>query len=240
MFLSQNPDVKSFDIYRPAWEFLKDAPKFQSIQMALKAGSQQKPETSTTSDAPDSPAKVVTSRASRPPGSKKSKRLLEEEKILANVNNVIQGNVARGSGTSSSAMLAAALETFTSSLIREWRMEAAYRNADPELKRKYDNAMLSERLAEMEAATAARNATTSNAPTSRVIGTPVVGAAVAVTPAAVTTTAPVTTTTAPDITTLQPTGWLGHCNFGGLGRASVYEEDSQPIIYEESYKESLF
>ena len=42
IFLEQNPSINSFDLYRPAWEFLKDSAKFQSITMALKAAPQGK------------------------------------------------------------------------------------------------------------------------------------------------------------------------------------------------------
>ena len=31
IFLEKNPDVKSFDIYRPSWEFLKSSAKFSTI-----------------------------------------------------------------------------------------------------------------------------------------------------------------------------------------------------------------
>ena len=80
IFLQQNPDVKSFDIYRPSWEFLKDSAKFQSICIALQvaavgqkgsnADDNNDPESNTESTA------VAVTRASRPMGAKKAKRAL--------------------------------------------------------------------------------------------------------------------------------------------------------------------
>ncbi len=40
IYLEQYPGVKSFDIYGPSFEISKYAPKFQSIVIALNAGSQ--------------------------------------------------------------------------------------------------------------------------------------------------------------------------------------------------------
>jgi len=34
MFLEQNPDVKSFDLYQPSWEYLKESAKFATICLA--------------------------------------------------------------------------------------------------------------------------------------------------------------------------------------------------------------
>jgi hypothetical protein len=36
IFLDENPNVSSFDIYRPSWEYLKDCAKFASITKALQ------------------------------------------------------------------------------------------------------------------------------------------------------------------------------------------------------------
>jgi hypothetical protein len=37
IFLELNPNVNSFDIYCPSWEYLKDSPKFVSISKALQS-----------------------------------------------------------------------------------------------------------------------------------------------------------------------------------------------------------
>ena len=36
IFLDENPNVSSFDIYRPSWEYLKDCAKFAFITKALQ------------------------------------------------------------------------------------------------------------------------------------------------------------------------------------------------------------
>jgi hypothetical protein len=35
IFLEQNQEVKSFDLYRPSWEFLKESPKFATIMLSI-------------------------------------------------------------------------------------------------------------------------------------------------------------------------------------------------------------
>jgi len=170
IFLEQYPEVKSFDIYRPSWEFLKDAPKFQSIIVALNGISHGKEE--------DRKSTGVT-RGTRAMGTKKCKRLVEEEKILENVSAVIKGNMNTSSTQSAaSGVLAAALEKFTTVItasIQSWQECQAYKNADPELKRKYDNLILMGKIAEMERAT---NVNT--------IGTPLEANRHRITPSAVT------------------------------------------------------
>jgi len=155
IFLQQNPDVKSFDIYCPSWEFLKDSAKFQSICIALQAAAVgQKGSNADDNNDPESNTEstaVAVTRASRPMGAKKAKRALEEERIIEKVSSAIQGSVsASANNSSASLILTAALDRFTATLIHEWRMDQAYKNADPELKRKYDNLLLMKRMEELD------------------------------------------------------------------------------------------
>lgn len=155
--MAQNSDIKSFDIYRPSWEFLKDVPKFQSITIALQAavpgGSGELSAGSDGAQAnPESNAVAVT-RASRPLGGKRAKRALEEEKIIEKVTATIKGTasaVVPASTNSASVLITEAMDRFTSTIINEWRLDQAYKNADPELKRKYDNLLLAKRISELE------------------------------------------------------------------------------------------
>jgi len=155
--LAQNSDIKSCNIYRPSWEFLKDAPKLQSISIALQAAaSGESGEVSAGSDGaqadPESNAVVVT-RASRPLRSRRAKRALEEEKIIDKVFAAIKGSASAAvpdSSNSTSVLITEAMDRFTSTIINEWRLDQAYKNADPELKRKYDNLLLAERIEELE------------------------------------------------------------------------------------------
>jgi len=88
-------------------------------------------------------------------GTKKSKRVVKEEKIIENVSAAIQGTVNSGNNNnySASAVLAAALEKFTvviTTSIQSWQEGHAYNNADPDLRRKYDNLILLQKISQME------------------------------------------------------------------------------------------
>jgi hypothetical protein len=121
MFLEQNPDVKSFDIYHPAWDFIKDQPKFQSILVALSSAppcSSKEP-----TDEQEYASSMGISPKLWPNGTKKSKRLLKEEKIIENVSSVLQSNLNNGI-SGASGMLAAALDKFTTVIttsIQTWQ-----------------------------------------------------------------------------------------------------------------------
>jgi hypothetical protein len=132
---------------------LKDAPKFQSIIVALNGVSHG----ITSNDKEEDTKSTGVTRGTRAMGTKKRKRLVEEEKILENVSAVIKGNMNTSSTQSgASGMLAAVLEKFTTVLtasIQSWQKCQAYKNADPELKHKYDNLILMGKIAEMEWAT---------------------------------------------------------------------------------------
>jgi hypothetical protein len=52
IFLHENKNVKSFDVYRPAWEYLKDTPKFISITTANNAASRAVSSLSSTDASP--------------------------------------------------------------------------------------------------------------------------------------------------------------------------------------------
>ena len=83
--------MKSFDLYQPSWEFLKDSPKFVSITVAqavIPERTQCKlfsPEGST--DTPELELPVI----SRPIGKIRTKGQLEVEKILKSVTERLKG-----------------------------------------------------------------------------------------------------------------------------------------------------
>jgi len=161
IFLEQNPSINSFDLYRPAWEYLKDSAKFQSITVALKSAphaAERKGKSDVSKELSESnvaPSSAVT-RAARPMGQKKSKRHEEEEKIAGNVVDAIRGSMQAGEGNNSaSAVLAAALGSFTtliSESLKSWQEHQSYSNADPDLRKKYDNLLLMQRINAMEMA----------------------------------------------------------------------------------------
>ena len=157
IFLEQNPDVKSFDLYRPSWEFLKDSPKFRSITMAHNAAVDRtqcrlfSPNGTTESSELETPAEAPP----RPLGKKRAKRQQEEEKIITNVTAKLKGETSGTTG----AVLAVALSQFANvfaSGLQEWKDRQAYSNASPTLKRKYDNLLLSARIHQLEEEAAAK------------------------------------------------------------------------------------
>lgn len=99
----------------------------------------------------------------RPAGSKAAKRKIEEEKIVENVKDSLKGTLLpKGSSTnsSSSALLATAFSHFADMLhtgIQKWTERAAYCNADPEVKCRFDNLVLLQRIKEMEATSDAKS-----------------------------------------------------------------------------------
>lgn len=155
IFLKQSPGVSSFDLYRPAWEFLKDSQKFISTTRTLANSSIGG--NAEVTPAPDS------TNTKRPAGSKAAKRKIEEEKIVENVKDSLKGTLLpKGSSTnsSSSALLATAFSHFADMLhtgIQKWTERAAYCNADPEVKRRFDNLVLLQRIKEMEATSDAKS-----------------------------------------------------------------------------------
>jgi hypothetical protein len=82
IFLEQNPLINFFDLYRPAWEYLKNSAKFQSITVALKsaphAAGTSKSDVSMEVTESDRAALSTVARAARPMGNKKSKCCEEE------------------------------------------------------------------------------------------------------------------------------------------------------------------
>jgi hypothetical protein len=92
IFLEQNPNITSFDIYWPSWKYLKDCTTFLSIMKAL----QTNPSIRDKKKRADNPAAVqlfspegtsgtddaAVGKNPCPSGSKASKRRVEEEKLL--------------------------------------------------------------------------------------------------------------------------------------------------------------
>jgi hypothetical protein len=113
IFLEQVPEVKSFDLYRPSWEFLENSPKFASITTANAAAQKSL----------DGKKKVSPDDAinERPVGKKKTKRLAEEQKIIESVTDKLKGQVNNGSA---GQVLAAAIGQITelvASGLQEWK-----------------------------------------------------------------------------------------------------------------------
>jgi hypothetical protein len=142
IFLEQVPEVKSFDLYRPSWEFLENSPKFASITTANAAAQKSL----------DGKKKVSPDDAinERPVGKKKTKRLAEEQKIIESVTDKLKGQVNNGSA---GQVLAAAIGQITelvASGLQEWKDQRAYMNASQELKQQYDDLILRARIQQLQ------------------------------------------------------------------------------------------
>ncbi len=147
IFLEQVPDVKSFDIYRPSWEFLKNSPKFATITAANNLA--QRDLDAKKKASPEGDEDLLTPR---PIGKKKAKRLQEEDTIIKNVVNKLKENGGSTSGSAGLA-LAGALSQFAAvfaSGLQEWKERQAYSNASVQLRQKYDDLVLQARIQELE------------------------------------------------------------------------------------------
>ncbi len=132
IFLEQNPEVKTFDLYRPSWEFLKDSPKFASITHAQTAASasaskeRKQSHLSTDSTSPETPAlETPTHDTTCPIGKKRAKRKQEEEKMIENVTEKLKSGGQGNAGM----VLAGALTQFANvfaSGFQEWRDSLSY------------------------------------------------------------------------------------------------------------------
>jgi hypothetical protein len=113
IFLEQVLEVKSFDLYRPSWEFLETSPKFASIATAYAAA--QKSLDGKKNVSPDD------ANNERPVGKKKTKQLAEEQKIIESVTDKLKGQLNNGSA---GQVLAAAIGQITelvASGLQEWK-----------------------------------------------------------------------------------------------------------------------
>ena len=134
LFLEQNPDAKSFDLYRPSWEYLKDSAKFARISLAHQAVKR--------SNNSNSEEDLITPTPKNPVGKKKAKRMVEEQKM---VENVLAEFKKSSNNNNAGEALANALNKFADicfSGLHEWKDRSAYANADAQLCQRYDDLVL--------------------------------------------------------------------------------------------------
>jgi hypothetical protein len=147
--LEQNQEVKSFDLYWPSWEFLKESPKFATIMLTNSMAKQVSDLKSGDDEEDLSP--VFVQDTPRPIGRKKAKRLQEEEKIMENVAEKMKGMVgAAQTGTALTTALSKFADIFSDGL-KEWKDQQMPPNAAPELRQRYDNLCLLSCIEELEA-----------------------------------------------------------------------------------------
>ena len=73
IFLKENEGEKSFDVYRPAWEYLQDKPKF-SVSCSMPS---KRKEIITLDDDMEQPTEKI-----KPIGRNSMKHKMDEDKIL--------------------------------------------------------------------------------------------------------------------------------------------------------------
>jgi hypothetical protein len=145
IFLKENSSKKSFDIYRPSWEYLQDKPKFS---VACAVPSNNKNREVITIDGNEEVNEVESSVKLRPMGRNSMKRKMEEEKILASVSKRMESEGA----TSASSFLASALTEIAKCVgaaVSSWQMQLAIPNASPDLQRQYYDAIVKRQLEQM-------------------------------------------------------------------------------------------
>jgi hypothetical protein len=160
IFLKENIGIKSFDPYRPAWEYLKESPKFISMTAATNAAPRVVSSMVTDDDNVESHAvsagdmPIASKLSVHPIGNKIAKRMAEEEKILSNITEKLKSTlIPDTTSTATSAALAGALHKVTQVIatgIKEWSSRQAYSNASPTLKRHYDSLLLKLQISELE------------------------------------------------------------------------------------------
>jgi hypothetical protein len=163
IYVENFPDQKSFDIYRPSWEYLKDCAKWHTISVThAKSNAIKRKKDDAASDAEE---ELTNSRSTRPMGKKKAQRMQEENKIVEQVAASL-GDVigARRSNVhaSNSNILASAIDNIVDVIklgMQNWTDQQAYKNADPELRKQYDNLCLRKRIEEMEKQNAKHDST---------------------------------------------------------------------------------
>ncbi len=149
IFLKENPTEKSFDIYRPSWEYLVDKHKFA---VACEAPSSTSRKRDVISIDDNEGSDIDAGIKIRPLGRNATKRKLEAQKIMESVTNKIE---ASQGATATSTILAGALQEIAKcvgSAMSSWQMQFAVRNASVDLQRQLCDAIVKRQLEELHVA----------------------------------------------------------------------------------------
>jgi hypothetical protein len=146
IFLKENEGEKSFDLYRPSWEYLQDKPKF-TVSCVLPS---RKREVITLDEEEDNNKENVglTHEKLRPMGRNSTKRKLEEEKILCSVSTLLRETKT----TTTSAHLSSALEKIAVSVgsaINSWQLQSALTNCSENIQRQYNDLIIKHQITMM-------------------------------------------------------------------------------------------
>lgn len=145
IFLKENEAEKSFDLYRPSWEYLQDKPKF-TVTLGLPSRKREVIQLEEEDDDDDNKENVVEVQEKlHPMGRNSMKRKLEEEKILNSVSKMISNTKT----TSTSAHLSSALEKIALSVgaaINSWQMQSALTNCSDAVQRQYNDLIIKRQI----------------------------------------------------------------------------------------------
>jgi hypothetical protein len=147
IFLKENDGEKSFDIYRPAWEYLVDKPKFN---ISCNSVTSRTREVITIDEGGETNTAAVAEPVleRRPLGRNMMKRKLEEEKLLESVaQKMASSQRERGSERIATAM--EQMMTNMSSMLNAWALQQALSHCSDDVLRQYNDMFLKRQMADM-------------------------------------------------------------------------------------------
>jgi len=140
IFLKENDGEKSFDLYRSAWEYLKEKPKFS---VTCNVPSAKAKEVISIEDADDSNEQTTAERI-RPLGRNSTKRKMEEDKILDLLSQRFKSHANSGS-----QQLTAVMEQMVNSVgaaLSTWSVQQALNNCSSEIRRQYNDLLVKRQI----------------------------------------------------------------------------------------------
>jgi len=136
IFLKENEGEKSFDVYRPAWEYLQDKPKF-SVSCSMPS---KRKEIITLDDDTEQPTEKI-----KPIGRNSMKRKMEEDKILEAVSQRMKlsgGSVAMHQLTNVLEQMAVSV----GSALTTWTLHQALSNCSSDIQRQYNDLIVKQHI----------------------------------------------------------------------------------------------
>jgi hypothetical protein len=143
IFLKENPSEKSFDIYRPSWEYLQDKPKFS----VCCSQPTRKREVITLDNEESNKDIAKASEKIQPMGRNSMRRKVEEDKIMASISKKIESTTTSMSSQLSAALLQ--ISTSIGSALTSWQMQLALPNCSADIQRQYYDLLVKKQIEAM-------------------------------------------------------------------------------------------
>ena len=143
IYLKENPSEKSFDVYRPSYEYLRTKPKFS---MACSTLPEKRKEVISLDDDDD---KENNDRI-RPLGRNKTKRKMEDDKVLAAVTEKLQ-QASSGTAQMAFEMQQCFKEVSTSiqQICHRWEVQQCIQHCSADIQQAYYNTVVKNYLSEL-------------------------------------------------------------------------------------------